>query len=308
MLNIFTAIIDFVTDLPPKRRFVLLLLSILFITFTVLFFVFEKPILTAPFAQQVRELQYGYLMLTSLIIVTCFPPLPGYSSLIMLSGFIYGFPLGFAPALCGALIGSMTCFGLFRSMCKNYTDKLVGQDRRFAALAVAIHHEGFKIIFLIRLSPFPITYSNAFFASIRSVSLWKFTLATILTMPKLLIHVFIGSRLANLTNELDSTSRLINYLSIGIGLILFFIATWWLYNKTMEAARNAAGKGRMVEKSEIETVSGSSDKESSEYFLEDDLAVIEDSGYYGGTSGVGTSKSASKHWPQQEISMYQIVK
>ncbi|CAG8640068.1 5434_t:CDS:2 [Ambispora leptoticha] len=259
MSNIFTSFIDFVVDLPPKRRFLLLLLSTLFIVFTVLFFVFEKPILIAlaPFAQQVRDLQYGYLIFSSLIIASCFPPLPG----------------------------------LFRSICKNYTDKLVGKDRRFAALAIAIHDEGFKIIFLIRLSPFPITYSNAFFASIRSVSFWKFTLATILTMPKLLIHVFIGSRLANLTNELDPTSRLINYLSIGI------------------AARKAAGKGRMIEKSETErTTSESFDKESSEYLFEDEVAIMQDSGYYGEMSGVGTSKSALKHWPQQEISMYEIVK
>ncbi|KAG9304709.1 hypothetical protein G9A89_000508, partial [Geosiphon pyriformis] len=266
----------------------------------------------APVAQYIRNIPFGYLILFALVLVSSFPPIPGYSIILIICGFIYGFPIGFFPAFGGALIGSILCFGLFRITFKNYTDELVSKDRRFAALAIAIHNEGFKIIFLVRLSPFPFPYTNAFFASLPSVSFWEFFLATIITLPQQLITIFIGSRFSNLSNEMDFTSRLVNYLSIGIGCILFLFAAWYIYYKTMMVARNAAGKGRMIEKSESERgLKENDDNDSSEYFLDQEITFNDDELFSGiGHDGVGTSKSArsSQYLSQPEISMYQIQK
>lgn len=44
------------------------------------------------------------------------------------------------------------------------------------------------------LCPFPFPYSNAFFASIESVTLFQFIVATLCTTPKLLLHVWVGQR------------------------------------------------------------------------------------------------------------------
>ena len=68
-----------------------------------------------------------------------------------------------------------------------------------------------------------------------------FLLATVLSLPKLLAHIFIGSRLGELSSQnMDKTSRLINYLTIFIGGLLFIIATWYVYKKTNEIAAAAA--------------------------------------------------------------------
>lgn len=49
----------------------------------------------------------------------------------------------------------------------------------FKALALAVREKGTPLVILIRLCPFPFPYSNAFFASIETVSLAQFFLATL---------------------------------------------------------------------------------------------------------------------------------
>ena len=79
--------------------------------------------------------------------------------------------------------------------------------------------KGLPLIFLIRASPFPPwVYANSLFAvsilgpvtlsvadslygqSIEAVSLWQFMAATTVVFPKLALHVFVGSRLAALSD------------------------------------------------------------------------------------------------------------
>ncbi|CAB5395385.1 unnamed protein product, partial [Rhizophagus irregularis] len=162
-----------------------------------------------------------------------------------------------------------------RSICLGYARKLTKKKSNFQKLALAIEEGGFKIIFLIRLSPFPFPWSNAFFGTIQTVSFWKFFLATALSLPKLLIYIFIGSRFRNLTEEMDSTSRTINYVTLAVGSVLLFFAAWYIYRK-MNATVNAAAVKRLLQMEE----SGSLDRldlseiDSSEIYA-DELVVDE---------------------------------
>ncbi|CAG8479584.1 8303_t:CDS:2 [Paraglomus brasilianum] len=261
---------EFFIRLSPKQRWLLALGTLLAIALVVLFFVFEEPIMKAlaPLAETVRSSRYGYFIMGGLIALSSFPPLPGYSALILVCGFIYGFPLGFVPAFAGAVIGAIGSFWLFRKALTGYVKRLLAKQGKFAALSLAVEEGGFKIIFLIRLSPFPYTYSNAFFASLHTVSFPTFLLATVLSLPKLLVHIFIGSRLGDLSSSsMDKTSRLINYLTIFIGGLLFIIATWYVYKKTNKIAKAAA-------KRRSRTINEGLGNDS-EVFLQDEEVKIE---------------------------------
>ncbi|CAG8560620.1 9839_t:CDS:2 [Paraglomus occultum] len=250
-----------------KQRWLLAIGTLLVIALVVLFFVFEEPIMKAlaPFAESVRSTRYGYLIMGGLVALSSFPPIPGYSALVLACGFIYGFPLGFVPAFAGAVIGATASFWLFRKAFKKYVRRLLANRGNFAALSVAVQEGGFKIIFLIRLSPFPFTYSNAFFASLHTVSFPTFLLATVLSLPKLFAHIFIGSRLGNLSlKNMDKTSKLVNYLTIAIGGLLFIIATYYVYQKTNKIAKEAAKR----------RITGGLGNDS-EVFLQDEEAKIE---------------------------------
>lgn len=61
-----------------------------------------------------------------------------------------------------------------------------------------------------------------------------FALATAIVTPKLLIHVFIGSRLAAIAksgDKMDATTKAINWASIIGGLIMGAVTAWLIYSR-----------------------------------------------------------------------------
>lgn len=66
-------------------------LSILFLIYNERLF---KNVLL-PVAKKWRDITGGWLILWALIFVVSFPPLIGYSSLLTIAGFVYGFPNGY---------------------------------------------------------------------------------------------------------------------------------------------------------------------------------------------------------------------
>ncbi|KAI9870285.1 MAG: Tlg2-vesicle protein [Pleopsidium flavum] len=67
-----------------------------------------------------------------------------------------------------------------------------------------------------------------------------FALATAIASPKLLIHVFIGSRLAAIARsgeKMDAGTKAINYVSIAAGAVLGTATGWFIYQRTVARAR-----------------------------------------------------------------------
>ena len=64
---------------------------------SILFLVYNEQLFGAllPYAKKWRDVTAGWLVLWALIFVVSFPPLIGYSSLLTIAGFVYGFPNGF---------------------------------------------------------------------------------------------------------------------------------------------------------------------------------------------------------------------
>ncbi|KAK4704324.1 hypothetical protein P7C70_g1879, partial [Phenoliferia sp. Uapishka_3] len=144
-------------------------------------------------AQWGKELQgnpYGWVLLLGLIILTSFPPLFGYGTCITLCdfypslvrlcsavhnltlrrcGFAFGVWRGWMLGALGCVLGSLISFSITRQLVGWFAPYL-GRDKTFRALAAAVRVKGLPLVVLIRLCPFPFTYSNLFFASIESVS------------------------------------------------------------------------------------------------------------------------------------------
>jgi hypothetical protein len=116
----------------------------------------------------------------------------------------------------------------------------VGQDKRFEALALTLKHDGLKILCMIRVCPLPYSLSNAAMSTFPTVHPLSFALATAIASPKLLIHVFIGNRLALLAEsgeKMDARTKAINYASIIIGSIIGAAVGYIIYQRTMARAR-----------------------------------------------------------------------
>ncbi|KAK1754943.1 hypothetical protein QBC47DRAFT_204815 [Echria macrotheca] len=200
-----------------------------------------------PIAQSWRSLRGGWILVWLLTFICAFPPMIGYSSAVTIAGFVYGFPLGWPVAATATVAGSTAAFFSSRGVFSGYVHRLVGKDKRFIALGQVLRRDGLGVLAMIRFCPLPYSLSNGFLATVPSIRPGGFALATACATPKLLVHVFIGSRLALLAESGDHMSagdRAINYASMFVGGTLGFVVGLLIYRRTMaRAAELAAAEG-----------------------------------------------------------------
>lgn len=206
----------------------------------VMFLVFSHRIFAwlTPFAQGWRDLPGGWLIIWLMTFGCAFPPMIGYSTTITIAGLVYGFPGGWPIVATATVAGSTTAFFTSRTVFSSYVDCLVGNDTRFVALSQVLRHDGLWVLAGIRFCPLPYSLSNGFLATIPSISPISFALATALASPKLLIHVFIGSRLAMLGGDaMTAGDKAINYLSMLLSMVMGTVIGLVIYRRTMARAK-----------------------------------------------------------------------
>jgi hypothetical protein len=83
--------------LSPLQRFFAVFGGIACFILSILFLVYNESIFKAilPATKKWRDIKAGWLILWALIFTVSFPPLIGYSTLLTIAGFVYGFPNGY---------------------------------------------------------------------------------------------------------------------------------------------------------------------------------------------------------------------
>ncbi|QSZ30976.1 hypothetical protein DSL72_000537 [Monilinia vaccinii-corymbosi] len=228
-------------NFSPIQKGLAILAAILNVVLIALFLVYQHQIFAslAPFAERWRDMRGGWMILWAMTFIAAFPPLIGYSTTITIAGFVYGVPKGWVVVASATVAGSFCSFLASRTILSTYVHRLVGQDKRFEALALTLKHDGIKILCMIRLCPLPYSLSNAAVATFPTVRPLNYALATALVSPKLLIHVFIGSRLGSLAGDkgMDTSTKVINYASIVFGGALGATVGYIIYRRTMARAK-----------------------------------------------------------------------
>lgn len=148
----------------------------------------------------------GRLMLGSLIFLTTFPPLPLYSTLIILCGFSFGLVQGFIISYIAALSGAVTVFLLSRSLLRTWMVRLLNRSGGLKRVVRAIEKRP-KLLFLVRLAPYPYNLMNTLLASSPTLTLKTYTLCTALALPKLLVHCGLGTTIKNFAAYNGATSN-----------------------------------------------------------------------------------------------------
>ena len=228
--------------LPVYQRVLVVIGIVVFHVLMILFLIYNEKIFgwLAPYAKRWENVTGGWIVLWLITFTCAFPPIIGYSTTVTISGFVYGFPNGWFIVSTATVAGSLASFIASRTILSSYVHKLVGEDKRFEALALTLKHDGIKILCMIRLCPLPYSISNGAMATFPTVHPLSFALATAIVSPKLLIHVFIGSRLASIAEsdgKMDTGTKMINYASILFGSILGASVGWIIYQRTMARAR-----------------------------------------------------------------------
>ena len=124
---------------------------------------------------------------------------------------------------------------------------MTANDKRFAALALTLKHDGLKLLIMIRLCPLPYSLSNGAMSTIPTVTWYQFLLASVIASPKLILHVFVGSRLGAIAesgDKMDARTKAISYLSIALGVTAGIATGWFMYIKTKDRSREIEAEER----------------------------------------------------------------
>lgn len=112
--------------------------------------------------------------------------------LVVASGFLFGFPRGFALVYPSALTGSMIAFLIGRKLPPKWRNKM---PKALTSLQSAVHSGGFTTLFLLRLTPLPFAFSNLFLGSTAGVPFWSHAGATALGFLRLALNSYLGTML-----------------------------------------------------------------------------------------------------------------
>ncbi len=154
--------------------------------------------------------------------------LPG-SALTLGAGFAYGPLWGTLLVSPVSVLAATVAFLLGRSLARSQVQRRMERHPRFAAIDAAIGEGGFKIVFLLRLSPvFPFNLLNYALGATR-VRLRDYVAASFLGMlPGTFLYVYLGSLVPN-ASALLSGSRpsggLLSQVVYWAGLLATVLAT-----------------------------------------------------------------------------------
>ncbi|KAF8639754.1 hypothetical protein AX17_001016 [Amanita inopinata Kibby_2008] len=136
--------------------------------------------------------QYGHAVMFFLIFITTFPPIPLYSTLIILSGYTFGPWMGAIISYFAALSGALIVFILSRSLLRTSISRWLSSYTSIKRVVRAIDKRP-KLLFLIRLAPYPYNVMNCLLAASPTLTLHTYTVCTALSLFKVIIHTSLGA-------------------------------------------------------------------------------------------------------------------
>ncbi len=167
---------------------------------------------------------WGPVVVAAFYIVACVLFLPG-SVLTLGAGFLFGVVWGTITVSIGSTLGACVAFVVGRTIARDWIADKVAGNQKFVAIDKAVGMEGFKIVFLTRLSPvFPFNLLNYAFG-LTKISFRHYALASWVGMiPGTIMYVYFGSTLRSLTDVVagnyDGGTAQTVFFYVGLGVTI----------------------------------------------------------------------------------------
>lgn len=144
---------------------------------------------------------YGKVVMFSLIFLTTIPPIPLYSTLTILSGYTFGATPGFMIAYAAALSGALAVFGASRYLVclQRPITQWLGASCTIRRVVRAIEKRP-RLLFLIRLAPYPYNVMNCLLAASK-VTLPVYFWATAISLFKIALYTWVGGRIHSFSHH-----------------------------------------------------------------------------------------------------------
>jgi uncharacterized membrane protein YdjX (TVP38/TMEM64 family) len=137
------------------------------------------------------------------------------------AGAVGGLVGGIPAAIVGTTLGAVASFLISRRLARGRIQRWMDLDRRLRAFDHAIGDDGFKLVFLLRLSPvFPYGILN-YTLGLTRISFRRFLLATLLGLaPKTILYVSLGAAVRRVTDlasgDIELGTAQVVLMSIGL--------------------------------------------------------------------------------------------
>jgi uncharacterized membrane protein YdjX (TVP38/TMEM64 family) len=198
----------------------------------------------AQFEEYVKSLGgAGPIAVALVYVVTTMLFIPG-SALTIGSGTLFGLQTGFIVVLIGANLGALCAFLLARTLLREKVAKWAEGNAKFRSLDRAVGKQGFKMVFLSRLSPvFPFNLLN-YLLGLTAIPTRAYILANLLGMlPGIFLYVYIGAAARDaIARTAPSTG--IYQLALKYGGLLATIAVVIIVTRIARKAMRAAEQDR----------------------------------------------------------------
>jgi uncharacterized membrane protein YdjX (TVP38/TMEM64 family) len=157
-------------------------------------------------------------------------PVPLYSTLIMLSGYTFGPWTGAVISYFAALSGALTVFILSRALLRDTISRWLTSTHTIKRVVYAIEKRP-KLLFLIRLAPYPYNVMNCLLAAAPTLTLRTYTLCTALSLFKVIVHTSLGASIHSFrdyhtggdapSDNADAASRMWTVVGIALCVVVF---------------------------------------------------------------------------------------
>ena len=187
---------------------------------------------------------WGPVIFVGLYVVATVLFVPG-SVLTLGAGAVFGVALGSVCVSISATLGATAAFLVGRYLASDAIARKIGRNEKFAAIDRAVADEGWKIVFLTRLSPvFPFTLLNYAFGLTR-VKLGHYVLASwVGMMPGTVMYVYLGSLVNVGAGHHQRTTG--EWVLYGVGLLATIAVTVFvtrLARKALAKKISSSGTG-----------------------------------------------------------------
>ncbi|KAK6362618.1 Tlg2-vesicle protein [Orbilia blumenaviensis] len=209
-----------------KKRYIpWWILLIVIIVITVLTTVYHEEIVKwlTPVSEKIRSLSWGWIIPIIILFIISFPPLFGHEIVAILCGIVYGLWVGFAIVAAGTFIGEIGTYFAFKGFLRGRAEKEERRNLNYACLATVTREGGILFVFIARLSAIPSHLTTAVFATC-GISFWVFFIATLLSLPKQLVVVYLGVIINN-----PSGGHLVSNIILGITFAITIVAAGYIY-------------------------------------------------------------------------------
>ncbi|KAM9911051.1 hypothetical protein OXX69_003886 [Metschnikowia pulcherrima] len=223
----------------PKKKQVLYAIGAVFgLAAAVIVLIFHNSLIAVmvDVSDSIRKSKFGGLALFIAIFFVGFPPLLGFSALSMLCGMVYGFPGGWPLLAAASITGSFASFMVYRYFLRNQAESLVARNEKFRAFAEILKEDAsLFLLILLRLCPLPYSLSNGALAAIPNLPASTYLMASLITSPKMFMHVFIGHTIKNLGDaERPASAKALDVFSILLTGCAVSLASFIIYKRMQQ--------------------------------------------------------------------------